>query len=92
MLIVFTVYVEKNNVFSQVKNVEGEEPLKVYVYEDNTRIVAQGSFYFEHAISFPAKANSVYVLRFYNSGSLKLVSMIYNHFISSEAAKKLYDG
>lgn len=65
--------------------------MKIFIYEDNTRIVTQSTFYFENAVKFNVKGGSKYVLRFYNSGSLKLVSMTYSHFIGIDAANKMYN-
>ena len=59
-----------------------DEPLKVYVYEDNSRVIDQVSLYFQGIITFLAKAETTYTLRFYNSGTLKLVRMVYNHHLS----------
>lgn len=92
MIITFSMYIEENNVFSFVKDVTKEGPLKLYVYEDNTRIVAQASFFFENGVKFDVKAGSKYIMRFYNSGSLKLVVMTYSHFIGIDQAEKMYNG
>lgn len=36
------IYTLQNNAYGFVKDIDTSKPLKVYVYEDNNRIVAQG--------------------------------------------------
>ena len=79
-----TIYVEENNVYSYVKDVDSAQPLKVYVYEDNTQIIAQGEFYFEYFIQFQAKKGSSYTVRFYNSGIKKLVNVGHPKMIAKQ--------
>ena len=39
--LMISIYVEENNVYGFVKDVDVAQPLKVYAYEDNTQIVGQ---------------------------------------------------
>lgn len=77
----FMVYVLKDNAYTLVRDIERTKSIRVYVYEDNSRIVAQSEFYFENVVRFEARANSKYVVRFYNEGETKLLSMDYPSFI-----------
>lgn len=46
MFISLRILVEKDNVYSSISDVDKDEPLKLYVYEDNSRVIAQSSAYF----------------------------------------------
>jgi hypothetical protein len=50
VIINMVVYVLDNNVYGLIKDLESASPLKVYVYEDNIRIISIGEFYFEKAL------------------------------------------
>lgn len=40
------ILVQNDNTYSEIKDLSQDSPLKLYVYEDNVRIVAQSSGYF----------------------------------------------
>lgn len=75
------IYTQENNAYGLVKDIEISKALKVYVYENNDRIVGEGQFYYEKAFKFEAKAGAHYIFRFYNDGVLKLVSFTYPSLI-----------
>ena len=87
-----TIYVEENNVYGYVKDVDSAQALKVYVYEDNAQIIGQGEFYFDYALRFQAKKGSTYTIRFYNSGLKKLVNVAHPKMIAQQHLENLYDG
>ena len=87
-----TVYVEENNIYGLIKDVDVAQPLKIYVYEDNTQIVGQGEFYFNKLLYFNAKKGSSYTVRFYNSGLKKLVNVMHPRLLARQHIDNLYDG
>lgn len=75
------LYTIENNAYGFVRDIDVSKALKVYIYENNDRIVGQGEFYYSKAIKFSAKAGAHYIIRFYNDGVLKLVSFTYPSII-----------
>lgn len=69
------IYTNENGVFNRPTDVENEESLWVYVFENNTKIVFQNSYYFVTAGEFQGKANTTYLIRFVNHGSHRLVEL-----------------
>lgn len=69
------IYTNENGVFNRPTDVENEESLWVYVFENNTKIVFQNSYYFVTAGEFQGKANTTYLIRFVNHGSNRLVEL-----------------
>lgn len=86
----FQIYVLENNAYTFVRDIENVKPLRVYVYENNDRIVAQAEFYYERALKFSAFAGKKYIFRFYNDGVLKLVSFTYPSLVEESHVNKLY--
>ncbi len=48
----FYTYVAQDNTYVRTKNIQEEEPVKVYIYENNQNIVYQGDFYYQNYITF----------------------------------------
>jgi hypothetical protein len=59
----------------RTKNVEEDDPISVYIYENNNRITFQGDFFYQMYAVFEGKAEAVYMIRVVNKGKNKLVSM-----------------
>lgn len=76
------VFVLRNNVYSQIQNIENEAALHVIVYENNHRIVAEKSLFFSDVISFDGKKDNTYMMRFY-SPTHKLVIVNHNKLVGS---------
>ena len=86
------VYVEIDNFFIKINDVDKEPPLKIYVYENNHRIIVDKSFYFAGLVSFSGKADSTYTIRFYNTGSKKLIEARQNAILQTHQVEKLLEG
>lgn len=68
-------YVAQDNTYVRTKNIEEEEPVKIYIYENNQKIVYEGEFYYQSYIIFHGQANAMYLIRVVNNGRTKLISM-----------------
>jgi hypothetical protein len=68
-------YVAQDNTYIRTKNIEEEEPVKIYIYENNQNIVYQGEFYYQTYIIFEGQANAMYLIKVVNNGRTKLISM-----------------
>lgn len=77
------MYVLKDNAYGMVKDVDTAGLIKLYVYEDNNRIVGQAECFFMAAVLFKAKPKSTYTVRFYNDGITKLISLTFPEFVST---------
>ena len=87
------VYIENAGVYGPIADVEKENALKVYVYEDNNRIVANVEFFYNSVIIFDSKKGSSYMCRFYNPSSTnKLVNILHPKMIAQHHLDGLYDG
>jgi hypothetical protein len=84
------IYTLENNAYGVIKDIDTAGALKVYVYEDNSQIVAQAEFYFEKVLKFKVKAKSTYNIRFYNDGIPKLLSFNYPNLLESSHIEDLY--
>lgn len=67
-------YVNKDGVYSVPSNIEGEDPIYVYVYENNHKMVFQKDFYFKYFGAFNGNANSTYLIRFVNPDGQKMIA------------------
>ena len=72
------VYIKREGDYVQVDEVDKEFPLKVYVYGSNHELLVEKHFYFGGLISLIGKADSTYTIRFYSTGSKKLVEARHN--------------
>jgi hypothetical protein len=82
-VVIFTrVYTNTDGVFGSVKDIEGEEPLWVYVYEDRDRLIVQQSLYSVKVLNFTGRANSSYLVRYVTHGSSRMVSMHVSHLLT----------
>ena len=52
------------------------------VYENNHRIIAEKSFYFNAGITIKGKAGSTYMIRFFSSNK-KLITVAHSSFIQT---------
>ena len=86
------IYVEADNSFEKVADVDEEPPLKIYIYENNHRITLQRELYFTGVIKFLGKRDSTYTIRFYNTGTSKLVQAGHNEIIQSHQEEKFLEG
>lgn len=86
------VYVEVDNFFIKIDDVDQEPPLKIYVYENNHRIIVDKYFYFAGLVSFRGKADSTYTIRFYNTGNKKLIEANQNNVLQTHQTEKLLEG
>lgn len=86
------IYVSEDNVYGEIQDVEKEPPLRIYVYENNNRIIVQKEFYFQGIISFTAKKDSTYTIRYYNTGKQKLISVYQNRVIENSNVENLLSG
>lgn len=75
------IYTSIDGVYGVVSNIEGEQPIYVYAYEDRDRLVAQASFYSINIFSFQGKANCSYLVRYVNHGSSRLARMSMAHIM-----------
>ena len=83
------IYVIDENQYRQIKDVERQAPLRIFIYENNNRIVIQETLYFEGALIFQAQKDSSYTIRFYNSGKIKLVETSYNGVLETQHVDQL---
>ena len=68
------VYHNSDGVYSVPSEVEGKDPIWIYVYENNHRIVYQQEFYFKYFGSFHGSDNTSYLIRFVNPSDHKMVA------------------
>lgn len=59
----------------RTKNIEEEQPVKIYIYQNNQKIVFEGEFYYQSYIVFQGEAGAMYLIRVVNNGRTKLISM-----------------
>lgn len=71
----FYTYAAQDNTYVRTKNIEEEQPVKIYIYQNNQRIVFDGEFYFQNYIVFQGEAGAMYLIRVVNNGKTKLISM-----------------
>lgn len=65
----------QDNTYVRTKNIEEEEAVRVYIYENNQRVVYEGEFYYQNYIVFQGQADAMYLIRVVNNGKTKLISM-----------------
>lgn len=83
------VYVVKDNVYSEIEDVEKDSPVRVEVFENNVRLVAQKDAYFEGAMKFNGRKDSTYTIRFQTSVTQKLISIRQNYLVESQHVEGL---
>ena len=54
--------------------VEGKDPVWIYVYENNHKIVYQQEFYFKYFGAFQGNDNNTYLIRFVNPSDHKMLA------------------
>jgi hypothetical protein len=67
------IFTHRDNTYTELSDVDAEGGVKVFVYENNEKIVGQGQFYFRGQIGFECKKGSGYIIRFYNEKVDKLI-------------------
>lgn len=65
----------QENTYIRTKNIEEEEPVNVYIYENDNRIIYQAEFYYQNYIIFEGQAGAMYLIKVTNNGRTKLISM-----------------
>ena len=62
-------YVKYMNSYGEMKDIDQDSPIKVYIYEDNRKIISQSEVYFTSYINLDVKANIQYSLKIFNNVS-----------------------
>jgi hypothetical protein len=68
------VYQNKDGVYSVPTEVEGKDPVWIYVYENNHKIIYQQEFYFKYFGAFHGNDNTSYLIRFVNPSDHKMIA------------------
>lgn len=76
------LFTNTDGVYGSVSDVEGTEPVRIYVYEDRDRLVVQESFYSVKGLRFTGKANSSYLVRYVNHGGSRLCIINLVHIVT----------
>lgn len=49
--------------------------MKIYIYENNQKIIYEGEFFYQSYIIFNGETNGMYLIKIVNNGRTKLISM-----------------
>lgn len=74
-VVITQTYVEENNHYKQIENVDRETQTRYTITENNNKIIADERFFFQSGSTFQAGDKSKYTIKFFNTGRPKLISL-----------------
>lgn len=90
MMITLLIYDESNDLYSEISDIDRFPAVKMTLFENNNRVVAESTFYFRSAVVLEGKAGGTYHIRFYTTGTAKKLLLVrHNPLVESWDADKL---
>jgi hypothetical protein len=69
------IYINRDGVYVKSDDLEDEQPLQIYVYENSSRVIFQDSYFFKNFVGFSGQPNTTYSIKFSNNGLHRLISL-----------------
>jgi len=69
------IYATTDGIIKRASLLDENNPMQVFIYENNARLVYNKDYYFVDLVRFPGQANSTYTIKFITKGEPRLVEL-----------------